>query len=203
MRIRKGVSVIGIYVSMLIVFESGFMFQDEKTINAAQQPPTTIEEIGDVVTINPSGENIETTAPDFVFEFDDTESKTDKETQIQTTTGKEVLTGAKTKAKLPKIKIKKVVKKRSAKKMRIYLKNTVKGADGYIVFVYIKKSSAKKNKNLFLKKVIKKNRKKILIKQRKLQRKNELFVKICAFKKVENKMVIISKYSKITKNREK
>ena len=100
--------------------------------------------------------------------------------------------------KVSKVTIKKATKKKSAKKINITLKKTVKIADGYQVRVYKSKKNAKKNKKAVVKKTIKVNKKKFTVSKKKIKKLKKIFLKVRAFKKINNVMYF-GKWSKTKK----
>ncbi len=93
--------------------------------------------------------------------------------------------------------VKKIIKKKNAKKIKITIKKLA-GVNGYQVYVFKKKSFAKKNKKILVEKRITKNRKVLKISNKKLSKKKSLFVKVRAYKKV-NGRIVYGSWSKIAK----
>lgn len=105
---------------------------------------------------------------------------------------------AKTEGSIGTVKIvKKIAKKKNAKKIKITIKK-LKDVNGYQVYVFKKKSFAKKNKKILYKKTITKNTNVLKVSNKKLSKKKTLFVKVRAFKKTNGKNVYGS-WSKIAK----
>ncbi|MBQ2642880.1 MAG: discoidin domain-containing protein [Eubacterium sp.] len=100
-------------------------------------------------------------------------------------------------AKPAKVKIKKAIKKKSAKKLRIVIKKVK--AKGYQVAVYKTKKNAKKNKKALFKKYINKNVAKFTIKHKKLKKKKRLFVRVRAYNIDSKKAKIFGAWSAIKK----
>lgn len=152
---------------------------------------------GEFVTVETKSESEITSLGDFMFDSDQTTASANKTTVAVT---KESKTNKDDNVvQLPKIKIKKVIKKKSAKSIKVYLKAKVKKADGYIVKVYTKKKYAKNDKKIYLKKKVKKNKKTFVVKSKRLKNRKKLFVRINAYKIVKGKLKIVSKNSGIKK----
>ena len=99
----------------------------------------------------------------------------------------------------PVVKVKSATKKKSSKKVKVILKKTVKQADGYIVCIYKKKNDAKKNKNTYVKSIVTKNKVNIKVAHNYLKKKKTLYVRVCAYKIIQNKMIVSKKWSKVKK----
>ena len=128
--------------------------------------PTTTK----IITIRPTETYptaVPTTASQQTTLLDET-TTAQPENVVTTTTTK------KANIKLARVKVKKAVKKRSAKKVRIKI-NKVKGATGYYVVI----SKKKNGKKSLVKKRVKKL--KFTIKSKKLKRKKKLYVRVRAF----------------------
>ena len=80
-----------------------------------------------------------------------------------------------------KPKIKKITKKKSAKKAMIILKEKINGADGYQVRFYKTRKAAKKNKKAVAKIFYKKNKKKFTVSSTKIKNRKKLFVRTRAY----------------------
>ena len=80
-----------------------------------------------------------------------------------------------------KVKIKKAIKKKSAKKIKVTIKK-LSGVRGYQVRIYKTKKNAKKNKKFIVTKYIGKNKAKLVIKSKKLKGKKKLFARVRAKK---------------------
>ena len=83
--------------------------------------------------------------------------------------------------KSEKPKIKKITKKKSAKKATIILKKKINGADGYQVRFYKTRKAAKKNKKAVAKIFYKKNKKKFTVSSTKIKNRKTLFVRTRAY----------------------
>ena len=94
-----------------------------------------------------------------------------------------------------KVKVKKAVKKKSAKKVKVTLKK-IKGSNGYQVAVYKSKKNAKKDKKALVKKYTTKT--KVVIKSKKLKKKKKLFVRARAYI-LDGKTKYYSPWSKTVK----
>ncbi len=93
-----------------------------------------------------------------------------------------------------KVKVKKALKKKSAKKLTVKIKKLV-GVKGYEVRVYKSKKNAKKNKKAIVKKFINKNKAKLVIKSKKLKGKKKLFARVRA-KKIDCGQTVFGAWSK-------
>lgn len=93
-----------------------------------------------------------------------------------------------------KVKVKKAIKKKSAKKLTVKIKK-LSGVKGYEVRVYKSKKNAKKNKKAIVKKFINKNKAKLVVKSKKLKGKKKLFARVRA-KKVDCGQVVFGALSK-------
>lgn len=127
-------------------------------------------------------------------------------TQEESTTKKPVVTTKKTPAttksptKAPgKVTVKKVVKKKSAKKARVTLKKVV-GAAGYQIAVYKTKKNAKKNKKALVKKYT--NKLTYTIKSKKLKNKKIVYVRARAYA-LNGRAKIFGAWSGIKKSKTK
>lgn len=99
-------------------------------------------------------------------------------TQAPTTTGG---TDGNKVVSVGKTKVKKTVKKKSAKKIKITLKKKTKYADGYQVRFFTKKKNARKNKKAVAKVLYKKNKKTFTVTSKKIKNKNTLFMRVRAY----------------------
>ena len=93
-----------------------------------------------------------------------------------------------------KVKVKKALKKKSAKKLTVKIKK-LSGVKGYEVRVYKSKKNAKKNKKAIVKKFINKNKAKLVIKSKKLKGKKKLFARVRA-KKIDCGQTVFGAWSK-------
>lgn len=93
-----------------------------------------------------------------------------------------------------KVKIKKAIKKKSAKKLKVTIKK-LSGVKGYQVRIYKTKKSAKKNKKAIVTKYINKNKAKLVIKSKKLKGKKKLFARVRA-KKIDCGQTVFGAWSK-------
>lgn len=92
---------------------------------------------------------------------------------------------------ISKAKIKSAKKKKSSKSLTIILSKAVPKVTGYQIKIYSSKKKAKKNKGAIWTKVVQTNSKKIVIKNKKLKNKKTLYIRICAYKRINRK----NKYS--------
>jgi len=129
----------------------------------------------------------------------DVEQSQDKEAQPGTGSGTATERAKEKKLatfdKSAKVKVKAVTKKKSAKKVKVTLKQTVKGADGYQVRFYQTKKNAKKNKRPLTTVTVKKNKKSFAVSHKKLKNKKFLFIRVRAFVKVGNSKKYSEKWS--------
>ncbi len=89
--------------------------------------------------------------------------------------------------KAGKVKVKKITKKKSAKKVKIRLKKKAKNATGYQICFYKTKKSAKKNKKAVAKVLYKKNKKQFTVKSKKIKNKKKLFVRVRSYIVIDGK----------------
>lgn len=99
----------------------------------------------------------------------------------------------------PVVKVKSATKKKSSKKIKITLKKAVKQADGYIVCVYKKKANAKKNKKVYVKSIITGKKVSFQVAHKYLKKQKKLYVRVCAYKVIDNKVVVSKKWSAVKK----
>lgn len=93
-----------------------------------------------------------------------------------------------------KVKVKKALKKKSAKKLTVKIKK-LSGVKGYQVRIYKSKKNAKKNKKAIVTKYINKNKAKLVIKSKKLKGKKKLFARVRA-KKIDCGQTVFGAWSK-------
>lgn len=115
----------------------------------------------------------------------------------------ETTTLKKSQVQLGTVSVKSAVRKKSAKKVKITLKKTLKGADGYIVCFYKTKGNAKKNKKVFVKRIYTKNKKVFTVSNKYLKKQKKLYVRIRGYKVVNKKMIYSKKWSAIKKVKKK
>ncbi len=96
--------------------------------------------------------------------------------------------------KSSKVKVKKAVKKKSAKKIKVTLKKVVPGANGYNVNVFKSKKNAKKNKKAILKRAVV-NTKSFTISGKKIKKRKKLFIRVRAFRAIDS-VIYFGKWSK-------
>ena len=99
----------------------------------------------------------------------------------------------------PVVKVKSAAKKKSSKKIKITLKKAVKQADGYIVCIYKKKTNAKKNKKVYVKNIITGKKVSFQVAHKYLRKQKKLYVRVCAYKVINNKIVVSKKWSAVKK----
>ena len=86
-----------------------------------------------------------------------------------------------------KSKIKKITKRKSAKKVTIILKKKINGADGYQVRFYKTRKAAKKNKKAVARITYKKNKKKFTVTSKKIKNRKKLFIRVRAYVVIDGK----------------
>ncbi len=134
-----------------------------------------------------------TTTPKPTTTVAPTESQTQAPTQAP---GKTTIAPAVNCKPVPpsQVKIKKVFKKKSAKKLTVKIKK-LSGVRGYQVRIYKSKKNAKKNKKAIVTKYINKNTAKLVINSKKLKGKKVLFARVRA-KKFDCNQFVFGAWSK-------
>lgn len=100
--------------------------------------------------------------------------------------------------KAGKAKVKKATKKKASKKVKVSLKKSLRGVDGYQVRFYKTKKNAKKNKKVVAKITVKKNKKNFTVKSKKLAKKKTLYIRVRGYVKVKGK-TYTGKWSSVKK----
>ncbi len=138
--------------------------------------------------------NVETTAPITVETTTKAGVETTTKAGVETTTktGVETTTAsdAKTTA-VPNIKISSA--KKAKAKIKVRLKKSTKGINGYELIFYSKK--VQKNNNIILKTKVSQNKKRFVIKNNKFKKFKKIYVKIRAYKIVKGKKYYSAKWS--------
>lgn len=147
--------------------------KNEPEIEETTEEQTTLEELSSEVTTK----------------VEETEVTTKiEETEVTTTK-------AQIKIDVAKVQIKKIIKKKSAKSIKINIKK-IKDASGYYIRIYNTIKNAKKDKKALVKKIVKKNVGTFTISRKTLKNRKTIFVKVRAYKKIKGK-TYYGKWSKI------
>lgn len=170
-----------VFVAGMILFSAGTM---EYTVISA----AGLEDKGDVMEnpwLNPYTGGEADTIPDLELEPRTTGNKRnpEKTSESLTQTGG----GLQTTSRPEVVKVKKVTKKKSAKKVKITLKKKVKKANGYRIRFYAGKKDAKKNRKAIATVEYRKNRKTFTVQHRRLKNKKTLYVRVKAYLKADGK----------------
>ncbi|MCR5736619.1 MAG: discoidin domain-containing protein [Eubacterium sp.] len=169
------------------------------------RPETTTSIVTESESATQNSTETETTTAQSVTETETTTVQSVTETGVATTqkpTRSEITTTRKTEqtpktTKIPKVKVTKASKKRSAKKFKVVLKK-VTNVNGFQVKIYNNKKKAKKNKKAIVTKLIRKNTAKLKIQSKKLKNRKKLYVRVRAYR-LSGKSYIFGAWSKVKK----
>lgn len=164
----------------------------DATTETSQETTTPPEETPQVTT--PQATTAQVTTP----EVTTPQATTPSGAKQTPTTVKNTTKPSNVKVKAPgKVKIARVTpKKKSAKKVKFFLKK-IKDAKGYQAAVYKTRKDARKNKRAVVRKVVKKVN--VTINSKKLKGKKALFIKVRAYVLDRNKKKVYGKWSNIKK----